>query len=90
MENNKSVAFYLRRFNSFNMVEIFRTNVKNKKLAGKVLKALQQHLPAFNFNFDLDDCDRILRVQCNNTPIECIKVIQIVKGYSIEISLFED
>jgi hypothetical protein len=72
------------------MVEIFRTNVKNKKLAGKILKVLQAHLPAFNFNFDLDDCDKILRVQSNNTPVECSKIMQIVKGYSIEISLFED
>jgi hypothetical protein len=72
------------------MVEIFRTNVKNKRLAGKVLKALQSHLPAFNYNFDLDDCDRILRVQSNGMPVECRKIIQIVKGYAIEISLFED
>ena len=72
------------------MVEIFRTNVKNKRLAGKILKALQEHLPAFYFNFDLEDCDRILRVQSNECPVECVKIIQIVKGYSIEISLFED
>ena len=72
------------------MVEIFRTNVKNKRLAGKVLKVLQAHLPAFNFNFDLDDCDRILRVQSNECPVECIKIIQIVKDHAVEISLFED
>jgi hypothetical protein len=72
------------------MVEIFRTNVKNKMLAGIVLKALQSHLPTFNFNFDLDDCDRILRVQSNGNPVEYLKIIQIVKGLSIEISLFED
>jgi hypothetical protein len=48
-------------------------------------------LPAFYFNFDLEDCDRILRVQSNDTPVECTnKIMQIVKGYSIEISLFED
>jgi hypothetical protein len=72
------------------MVEIFRTNVKNKKLAAKVLKTLRLHLPAFNFNFDLDDCDRILRVQSSGCPVECGKIIQIVKGHAIEISLFED
>jgi len=72
------------------MVEIFRTNVKNKRMAGRVLKALQTHLPAFYFNFDLDDCDRILRAQSSGCPVECTKIIQIVKGHSIEISLFED
>lgn len=72
------------------MVEIFRTNVKSKRLAGKVLKVLQAHLPAFKFNFDLDDCDHILRVQSNGIPVECLKIMQIVKGQSIEISRFED
>ncbi len=72
------------------MVEIFKTNVKSKRLAGKVLKSLQSHLPAFHFNFDLDDCDRILRVQTNGCPVECIKIIQIVKGHEIDISLLED
>jgi len=72
------------------MVEIFRTNVKSKRLAGKVLKTLQSHLPAFNFNFDLEDCDRILRVQSNGPPVESPQIIRIVKGHFIEISLFED
>ncbi|ASU34008.1 hypothetical protein [Mucilaginibacter xinganensis] len=72
------------------MVEIFRTNVKNKKLAVKVIKALKLHLPALYFNFDLDDCDRILRVQSNDHPVECFKILQIVKSLSIEISVFED
>lgn len=72
------------------MVEIFRTNVKNKKLAGKVLKALSLHLPAFKFNFDLDDCDRILRAQSSGCPVECHKIMQIVQGHSVEISVWED
>ncbi len=72
------------------MVEIFRTNVKNKKLAGKVLKALHLHLPAFKFNFDLDDCDRILRAQSNGCPVACREIIQIVQGYAIEISVWEE
>jgi len=72
------------------MVEIFRTNVKSKRLAGKVLKTLQSHLPAFEFNFDLQDCDHILRVQSNGSMVECAMIIRIVKGHSIDISLFED
>lgn len=72
------------------MVEIFRTNVKNKRLAGKVLKALSLHLPAFKFNFDLDDCDRILRAQSDGCPVECRKIIQIVQGHSVEISVWEE
>lgn len=69
------------------MVEIFKTNVKSKKLAGKIIAALKTQLPAFNCNFDLDDCDRILRVQSTGCPVECKKIIRIVKSHDIEIAL---
>jgi hypothetical protein len=72
------------------MVEIFKTNVTNKKLANGVLKTLHTCLPAYHFNFDLDDCDRILRVQSTGIPIEIMKIIQIVKDHSIEVYLFEE
>ncbi len=72
------------------MVEIFRTNVNNRRLADRVLKTLRANLPAYLFNFDLDDCDRILRAQSAGTPIETTKVIRIVEGHSVEISVFED
>ncbi len=72
------------------MVEIFKTNVKSKKLAIKVIASLTTQLPAFSFNFDLDDCDHILRVQSSGQPVKCPEIINIVEGHSIEISHFED
>ena len=72
------------------MVEIFKTNVKNKKLAKQLLKMLHSHLPACCFNFDLDDCDKILRAQSESCPIEIDSIIQIMSAQSIEICLFED
>lgn len=71
------------------MVEIFRTDVKNKRLAAKILKALQSKFPECHFNFDMDDCDRILRVQSSGN-VECIKIMQLVKEYAIGISHFVD
>ncbi|MDB5141041.1 MAG: hypothetical protein JWR12_2957 [Mucilaginibacter sp.] len=72
------------------MVEIFKTNVNNRKLAGSVLKELHTCFPTCCFNFDLDDCDRILRVQSDGVSIEITKIIQIVKTHFIEVSLLED
>ncbi len=71
------------------MVEIFKTNVNTKRQANGILKVLHAHLPACHFNFDLDDCDRILRVQTSNCPVEIQTIIQIVNHYSIEISLIQ-
>ncbi len=72
------------------MVEIFKTNVKNKKVAKQLLKMLHSQLPACYFNFDLDDCDRILRAQSDSCPVEPNSIIQIVRAQSIEIFWLED
>jgi len=69
------------------MVEIFKTNVNNKRLANKVLKTLRAEMPACIFNFDLDDCDRILRAQSTGMPVEIDGIIGIVRGCCVEISL---
>lgn len=71
-------------------VEIFKTNVKNKKVAKHLLKMLHSRLPACYFNFDLDDCDRILRAQTESYSIEINCIIEIVREHSIEICLLED
>ena len=72
------------------MVEIFKTNVTNKKLAGKVLKSLRAQLPAYRFNFDLEDCDRILRAQSENIAVEPAGIVQIAKDHGVDIHLFND
>lgn len=43
-------------------IEIFRTNIQNKRIAGKVLSELNRRFPNCKINFDLEDCDNILRV----------------------------
>lgn len=73
----------------FVMVEIFKTNVNTKKRAAKVLKYLSTQLPAYFFNFDLDDCDRILRVKSSGPPIEIASIIKLVEAHSVEIRLLE-
>ncbi|MDQ3015910.1 MAG: hypothetical protein M3R25_04195, partial [Bacteroidota bacterium] len=44
------------------IVEVFKTNVDTTEIASQLLKGLQLQFPAFKINFDLDDCDHILRV----------------------------
>jgi hypothetical protein len=72
------------------MVEIFKTDVRTKRVAERVLRTLRTHLPLYHFNFDLEDCDRILRVQSNGLAVETMQIIQIVAGQCIGISLYED
>lgn len=44
------------------MVEVFKTNISDKVIADALTHELQRLFPGTSVNFDLDDCDRILRV----------------------------
>jgi hypothetical protein len=45
------------------MVEVFKTNVRSIRKAKLIIQKLAEEFPAHNINFDLNDCDKILRVQ---------------------------
>lgn len=55
------------------MIEIFKTNVNSKRQSGRILKMLKRIFPNACFVFDLEDCDRILRVD----RIERMQIINI-------------
>ena len=42
------------------MVEIFKTNVKKSE---KLVSLLSMKYPDLKINFDLEDCDKILRIE---------------------------
>ena len=44
-------------------VEVFKTNVLETSQAEELIETLLFHLPDCTINFDLDDCDKILRVK---------------------------
>ena len=45
------------------MVEIFKTNVEINTDAKAIVSILQRQFPHHKINFDLEDCDRILRIE---------------------------
>lgn len=44
------------------MIFVFKTSVKTKREINKIKPHLQKIIPGKKWNFDLEDCDRILRV----------------------------
>jgi hypothetical protein len=60
------------------MVEVFKTNVQEFSEAQKLVALLRRHFPGTKINFDLDDCDKVLRLEGNNLRIE--KVMSLVTG----------
>lgn len=67
------------------MIEVFKTNVYEVEESNIIFQKLQKHFPGNKINFDLEDCDKILRVEGNTVFSE--KIIEIVKeeGHFCEI-----
>jgi hypothetical protein len=60
------------------MVEVFKTNMKKKSQAEKILRVLQNKFFHLKINFDLEDCDKILRVEGKNIQVK--EIIRILKS----------
>ena len=48
------------------MIEVFKTNINCPDKAKQLVEAIHLAFKIYKANFDLKDCDRILRVECNN------------------------
>lgn len=47
------------------IIEVFKTNVPHYKVANFIVRLLNSKFPNCKINFDLEDCDKILRVEGN-------------------------
>lgn len=67
------------------MVEVFKTNVYEVEKSRTLLYKLLVHFPENKINFDLDDCDKILRVE--GKDISPIRIIELLneEGHFCEI-----
>jgi hypothetical protein len=52
------------------IVKVFKTDVEDQQAARLVIHLLQQAFLHYRINFDLDDCDRILRIESQQEPID--------------------
>ena len=71
-------------------IEVFKTNLTSSKEADKVVKVLLRYYPHSYINFDLEDCDNILRVE--GPDIEEDKIIDLVisQGHYCEVLGYEN
>jgi len=64
------------------MVEVFKTNVEQSQMAEQLISTLRIRFPFSKINFDLEDCDKILRIEGNQICIQTI--IELMKGRRFE------
>lgn len=67
------------------IVEVFKTNVNEVALSEVLIRQLLRHFPDSRVNFDMEDCDKVLRVEATHIMPE--KIIEILNsnGYSCEV-----
>lgn len=61
------------------MIEVFKTNVGEADKASQVIKLICTSFRGYQANFDLDDCDNILRVVSNNGQVYAHGIIQLLQ-----------
>lgn len=68
-------------------VEVFKTNVIEPDQAKMLVRRIQAAFGNYAANFDLDDCDKILRVETKAPRIQVSALIAMLKdlGFSAEV-----
>jgi len=69
------------------MVEVFKTNVQKKTQSKMLLYILSEAFPSFKINFDLSDCDKVLRVE--GDTMEAFRIIMLVKEYGFNCEVLD-
>ena len=72
------------------MVEVFKTNVRRRRHARMLLTRIHAAFAGYRANFDLDDCDRILRVECAGDAIRPGGLISLLHSAGFRAEVLPD
>lgn len=65
-------------------VEVFKTDVGCPEQSASLVQQIRAQYPDLKINFDLEDCDRILRVEGVVVSIACIIRTLNAQGFNCE------
>ena len=72
------------------MVEVYRTNIRDERQADFLVKRLQEKYPTYKINFDLEDCDNILRVEGKELSAQTEHICGILEDFGFKANILED
>lgn len=72
---------------SLRQVEVFKTDVQDREHAKRLIDQIHKTFRSYRANFDLDDCDRILRVKSESGTVQASRLIDLLKdsGFHAEV-----
>lgn len=72
------------------MVEVFKTDMKDPERAEVLIQQIHSTFPGLEANFDLEDCDKILRIECTTAEIESTAVVGFLRGHGWHAEVLSD
>lgn len=72
------------------MVEVFKTNVETDEQAARLAHLILGSFPHYAVNFDLEDCDKILRIKSTAGSVKISDIIQLVKLENMHAEVLPD
>ena len=67
------------------MVEVFKTNVQEAGQAKQLIDLLRKHFPGSKINFDLNDCDKVLRIEGTNFIAGNVMIFVKENGFNCDV-----
>lgn len=72
------------------MVEVFKTNVNDQGHAHMLIDQIHRNFIEYKANFDLQDCDNILRVECKSGLVQVSCVVDFLKDFGFKAEVLPD
>ena len=72
------------------MIEVFKTDVTERDHANMLIDLIHQSFGAYKANFDLEDCDKILRVKCTTGLVQSSLLIDFLRDFGFHAEVLPD
>jgi hypothetical protein len=72
------------------MVEVFKTNVQQYVQAKLLIDQIHRLFDGYRASFDLEDCDKVLRVRCESPDIRSACVIRLLQDFGFAAEIMDD
>ena len=72
------------------MIEVFKTNVCHPDHANMLIEQIHRTFMEYKANFDLEDCDRILRVKSATGQVQPSLLIGLLRDYGFQAEVLPE
>jgi len=72
------------------MIEVFKTNVSDLRHAHMLVEQIHKTFGDYKANFDLEDCDRILRIKSSSGQVQPALLVNLLRDYGFHAEVLAD